>query len=132
MKKKDRQERELKENMINLAVLNNWWKLVQAVESIRHSLDDRVAILWLGIALQSFIDLSLEFGDIRVLETLPSERRDLLDMILVDGEDLAATALEDETRLFGDWDFPPADEVFRLIQESRVGLSLSTGGRARG
>ena len=48
MKKKDRQERELKENMINLAVRKNWWKFVQSVESIRHSPDDRVAIFWLG------------------------------------------------------------------------------------
>ncbi len=51
MKKKDRQERELKENTINFAVPKNWWILVQAVESIRHNIDDRVAILWLGTAL---------------------------------------------------------------------------------
>jgi len=66
MKKKDRQERELKENMLNLAVRKNWWKLVQSVESIRQDLDDRVSIFWLGIALQSLIDLSLEFGRDRV------------------------------------------------------------------
>ena len=54
MKKKDRQEREVKENTINFAVLKNWWKFLQSVESIRDSLDDRVAILWLGTALVSY------------------------------------------------------------------------------
>ncbi|MGO9569774.1 MAG: hypothetical protein ACLP5H_19755 [Desulfomonilaceae bacterium] len=48
MKQKDHQERELKESMLNLAVRKNWWKLVQSVESIRHDLDDRVAIFSLG------------------------------------------------------------------------------------
>ncbi len=117
MKKKDHQERELKENTINFAVLKNWWKFLQSVESIRDSLDDRVAILWLGTALQSLIDLSLEFGESRVLEALLPEQRDLFVMILADGEDLAATALEEQTRLFGEWEFPPSDTIFRLLQE---------------
>ena len=47
MKKKDRQEQELKENLINLAVCKNWWELVQAVEYVRSDIDDRVAIFWL-------------------------------------------------------------------------------------
>src|SRR5208283_2403359 len=101
MKRKDRQERELKENMLNLAVRKNWWKLVQSVESIRQDPDNRVAILWLGTSLQSLIDLSLEFGDRRVEEAIPPEQRDLFVMILADGEDLAATALDEQTRLFG-------------------------------
>ncbi len=121
MKKRDRQERERKENMLNLAVRKNWWKIVQSVESIRHDLDDRVAILWLGISLQSLIDLSLEFGDCRVEESIPPEQRDLFVMILADGEDLAATALDEQTRLFDDWEFPPADEVFHLVQEAAFG-----------
>ncbi len=41
-------------------------------------------------------------------------------MILADGEDLAATALDEQTRLFDDWEFPPADSVFRLLQELRM------------
>ena len=45
MNKRDRQERELKENTTNFAVLKNWWKLIQSVESIRNNSDDRVAIL---------------------------------------------------------------------------------------
>src|SRR5271157_2040849 len=121
MKKKDHQERELKENMLNLAVRKNWWKIVQSVESIRHDLNDRVAIFSLGIALQSLIDLSLEFGDRRVEEAIPPEQRDLFVMILADGEDLVATALEEETRLFDEWPFPPTDEVFRLVQEAAFG-----------
>jgi hypothetical protein len=121
MKKKDRQERELKEGLIDLAVRKNWWKLVQAVESIRHNRDDRVAILWLGTSLQSLIDLSLEFGYNRVLETVPEEQRDLLEMLMADGEDLAATALEEEDRLFGEVEFPPTREVFRLLQEITLG-----------
>jgi hypothetical protein len=119
MKKKDRQEQELKENMINFAVLKNWWKFPQSVESIRDNVDDRVAILWLGTALQSLIDLSLEFGDRRVLEAIPPEQRSLFVMILADGEKLAATALEEETRIFGEWEFPPSDSIFRLLQELR-------------
>src|SRR5208283_2507428 len=119
MKRKDRQERELKENMLNLAVRKNWWKLVQSVESIRQDPDNRVAIFWLGTSLQSLIDLSLEFGDRRVEEAIPPEQRDLFVMILADGEELAATALEEETRIFGDWEFPPSDSIFRLLQELR-------------
>ena len=42
-------------------------------------------------------------------------------MILADGEDLVATALEEQTRLFGEWEFPPADEVFHLVQEVTFG-----------
>jgi len=121
MKKKDRQERELKENMINLAVRKNWWKLVQAVEYVRSDIDDRVSIFSLGVALQSLIDLSLEFGNRRVEEAIPPEQRDLFVMILSDGEDLVATALEEETRLFDDWQFPPSDEVFHLVQEAAFG-----------
>src|SRR5208283_5579092 len=120
MKKKDHQERELKENTINFAVLRNWWKFLQSVESIRDRFDDRVAILWLGTALQSLIDLSLEFGNRRVLEALPPEQRDLFVMILANGEGLAATALEEQTRLFREWEFPPSDSVFRLLQELRT------------
>ncbi len=119
MKKKDHQERELKENTINFAVLKNWWKFLQSVESVRDNLDNRVAILWLGTALQSLIDLSLEFGGRRVLAAIPPEQRSLFIMILADGEDLAATALEEQTRLFGEWEFPPSDSVFRLLQELR-------------
>ena len=70
-------------------------------------------------AIQSPIDLSLEFGDRRVLAALPPEQRDLLVRILADGEDLAATALEEETRIFGEWEFPPSDSIFRLLQELR-------------
>ncbi len=121
MKKKDRQERELKENMLNLAVRKNWWKLVQPVESIRQDPDNRVAILWLGTSLQTLIDLSLEFGDDRVSEALPPEQRSLFVMILDGGEDLPATALDEQTRLFDDWEFPPADEVFHLVQEAAFG-----------
>jgi len=120
MKKKDRQEREVKENTINFAVLKNWWKFLQSVESIRDSLDDRVAILWLGTALQSLIGLSLEFGDRRVPEAIPPEQRSLFVMILADGEKLAATALEEQTRLFGEWEFPTSDSIFRLLQELRM------------
>jgi len=120
MKEKDRQELELIDNTTNFAVLKNWWKFLQSVESIRHNLDDRVAILWLGTALQSLFGLSLEFGDRRVLEAIPPEQRDLFVMILADGEELAATALEDQTRLFGEWEFPPSDSVFRLLQELRM------------
>ena len=101
MKEKDRQELELIDNTTNFAVLKNWWKFLQSVESIRHNLDDRVAILWLGTALQSLIGLSLEFGDRRVREAIPPEQRGLFVMILADGEELAATALEEETRIFG-------------------------------
>jgi|GEM_PF-2514019 len=119
MQEKHRQERELKENMLNLAVRKNWWKLVQSVESIRQDPDNRVAIFWLGTSLQSLIDLSLEFGDRRVEEAIPPEQRDLFVMILADGEELAATALEEETRIFGDWEFPPSDSIFRLLQELR-------------
>jgi hypothetical protein len=121
MKKRDQQDRELKENMLNLAVRKNWWKFVQSVESIRHDLDNKVAIFWLGTSLQSLIDLSLEFGDRRVEEAIPPEQRDLFVMILADGEELAATALEEQTRLFGEWEFPPADEVFHLVQEAAFG-----------
>src|SRR5208283_5502734 len=121
MKKKDRQEQELKENLINLAVRKNWWKLVQSVESIRHDPDDRVSIFWLGIALQSLIDLSLEFGDRRVEEALPPEQRGLFVTVLAGGEDLPATALDEQTRLFDDWEFPPADEVFYLVREAAFG-----------
>jgi hypothetical protein len=121
MKKEIRQERELKEGMLNLAVCRNWWKLVQSVEYIRQGLDDRVAIFWLGTSLQSLIDLSLEFGRDRVLESLPLNQRTLLGMIIVDGEDLAATALEEGDRLFGEWVFPPASEVFRLLQDVTFG-----------
>ncbi len=121
MKKKDRQEQELKENLINLAVRKNWWKLVQSVESIRHDPDDRVAIFWLGIALQSLIDLSLEFGDRRVEEAIPQEQRGLFVTVLAGGEDLPATALDEQTPLFDDWEFPPADEVFHLVQEVACG-----------
>ncbi len=121
MRKKDHQERELNENTINFAVLKNWWKFLQSVESIRHNLDDSVAILWLGTALQSLIGLSLEFGERRVLEALPPEQRDLFVMILADGEEFAATALEEETRIFGEWEFPPADEVFHLVQGAAFG-----------
>ena len=121
MKKKDRQERELKENMLNLAVRKNWWKLVQSVESIRHNPNDGVAIFSLGVALQSLIDLSLEFGDRRVEEALPAEQRDLFGMILFGGEDLAATALEEGTRLYDDWEFPSSDAVFHLVQEVAFG-----------
>ena len=74
-----------------------------------------------GIALQSLIDLSLEFRDRRVEEAIPPEQRDLFVMILSDGEDLVATALEEETRLFDDWQFPPSDEVFHLVQEAAFG-----------
>ncbi len=52
MKKKDHQERELKENTINFAVLKNCWKFLQSVESIRSNPEDKVAILWLGTALR--------------------------------------------------------------------------------
>jgi hypothetical protein len=121
MKKKDRLEQELREGMINLAVAKNWWKLVQSVESIRRHTDNKVAILWLGTALQSLIDLSLEFGHDRVLEAVPPEQRALLCMIIADGEDLAATALEDEDRLFAEWEFPPASEVFLLVQDLTFG-----------
>jgi len=121
MKRKDHQELELKENMINLAVRKNWWKLVQSVESIRHNPNDGVAIFSLGVALQSLIDLSLEFGDRRVEEALPAEQRDLFGMILFGGEDLAATALEEGTRLYDDWEFPSSDEVFHLVQEAAFG-----------
>jgi hypothetical protein len=121
MKKKDREELDLNVNMINLTVRENWWKLIQSVESIRHSLDDRVAIFWLGIALQSLIDLSLEFGDRRIEEALPPEQRDLLAMVLAGGKELAATALEQQTRLFDEWEFPPDDEVFHLVREVAFG-----------
>jgi|SRR5208283_548847 len=117
MEKKGHQERELKDNMLNLAVRKNWWKLVKAVESIRQDLNDTVAIFSLGVALQSLIDLSLEFGDRRVEEAIPPEQRDLFVMILADGEDLVATALEEQTRLFGEWEFPQSDSIFRLLQE---------------
>src|SRR5208283_631339 len=119
MQEKHRQERELKENMLNLAVRKNWWKLVQSVESIRHDLDNRVAIFWFGTSLQSLIDLSLEFGDRRVEEALPPDQRDLFMTVLAGGEDLPATALDEQTRLFDDWEFPPPDSVFRLLQELR-------------
>jgi len=66
MKKKDCQERELRENTTNFAVLKNWWILVQAVESIRSDYDDKGAIFRLGTAIQSLIGLSLEFGRDRV------------------------------------------------------------------
>ena len=121
MKKKDRQERELKGAMLNLAVRKNWWKLVQSVESIRHNPNDGAAIFSLGIALQSLIDLSLEFGDRSVEEALPPDQRELFMTVLADGEDLSATAIEKQTRLFGDWEFPPADEVFHLVQEATIG-----------
>jgi len=119
MKKKDHQERELKKNMLILAVRKNWWKLVQSVESIRHNPKDGVAIFSLGVALQSLIDLSLEFGDRRVEEALPPDQRDLFMTVLAGGEDLPATALDEQTRLFDDWEFPPPDSVFRLLQELR-------------
>ncbi len=121
MKKKDHQERELKENMLNLAVRKNWWKLVQSVESIRHDLDNRVAIFWLGTSLQSLIDLSLEFGDRRVEEALPPDQREMFGTVLFGGEDLPATELEEGTRLYDGWEFPPADEVFHLVQEAAFG-----------
>jgi hypothetical protein len=73
------------------------------------------------VALQSLIDLSLEFGHSAVLEALPPEQRDLLDTIPTDGEDLAATALEDETRIFGDWELPPADKFFALTSGIMIG-----------
>ena len=41
-------------------------------------------------------------------------------MILADGEKLAATALEEQTRLFGEWEFPTSDSIFRLLQELRM------------
>ena len=121
MKKRDQRERELKESMLNLAVRKNWWKLVQSVESIRHNPNDGVAIFSLGIALQSLIDLSLEFGDRRVEEALPPDQRDLFMTVLAVGEDLPATELEEGTRLFDGWEFPPADEVFHLVQEAAFG-----------
>jgi hypothetical protein len=71
--------------------------------------------------LQSLIDLSLEFGDRRVEEAIPPEQRDLFVMILADGEDLPATALDEQTHLFGDWEFPQSDEVFHLVQEAAFG-----------
>jgi hypothetical protein len=121
MKKETHQERQLKEDMLNLAVCRNWWKLVQSVEYIRQRFDNRVAIFWLGTSLQSLIDLSLEFGRDRVLEALPPDQRAPLSMIIADGEDLAATALEDGDRLFGEWVFPPTSEAFRLVQELTFG-----------
>ena len=121
MKKKDRQERELKENMLNLAVRKNWWKLVLSVEYIRSSPDNGVAIFGLGIALQSLIDLSLEFGNRRVEEAIPEDQRGLFMTLLAGGEDLPATAFEEGTRLYDGWEFPSPDEVFRLVQEAAFG-----------
>ncbi len=69
----------------------------------------------------SLIGLSLEFGDRRVLGAIPPEQRSLFIMILADGEELAATAPEEEPRLFDDWQFPSADEVFRLVQGAAFG-----------
>jgi hypothetical protein len=124
MKKKDRQEREFKENPTNLAVIKSWWKFLQSVESIRQDPDNRMAIFWLGTSLQSLIDLSREFGRDRVLEAIPLEQRGLLDTIIADGQDLAATAIKDETRMFGEREFPPSDSVFRLLQELRRAEAL--------
>ena len=42
-------------------------------------------------------------------------------MILADGEDLTATALEPQTRLFGDWEFPPSDKLFALTFGIMIG-----------
>ena len=35
-------------------------------------------------------------------------------MIPADGEELVATALEEETRLFGEWEIPQSDKFFAL------------------
>jgi len=42
-------------------------------------------------------------------------------MILADGEELAAVALEEETRLFGDREFPPSDKLFALTSRIMIG-----------
>ncbi|MGO9122978.1 MAG: hypothetical protein ACLQPD_35825 [Desulfomonilaceae bacterium] len=76
--------------------------------------DNLPAFFRLGTAIQSLIDLSLEFGDGRVPAALPPEQRDLLVMIPPDGEESVATALEEETRLFGEWEIPQSDNFFAL------------------
>ncbi|MEW6138817.1 MAG: hypothetical protein AB1733_11340 [Thermodesulfobacteriota bacterium] len=115
MKKKDRLKRDLKQSLINQGVLNHWWNLVQAVEAIRADVGNKVAVFRLGTALQSLICMSLEYGDRRVLMAVPEDQRDLLDTILVDGLELATTALAEGTQLFEGMQFPSPDEVFGLL-----------------
>ena len=55
------------------------------------------------------------------MAALPPEQGGLLVRILADGEDLAATTLEEQTCLFGDWEFPPSDKVFGLTSGIMIG-----------
>jgi hypothetical protein len=73
MKKRDRLKRDLMENMVNQAVLNYRWRLVQAVETLKTNPDDTVAAFELGTTIQCLIFLSLEYGTHRLLKTLPHE-----------------------------------------------------------
>lgn len=127
MKKKDRLKRDLKQNMINQAILNHWWGLVQAVEALRANPDDRIAIFELGTTIQCLIFLSLEYGTHRLLKALPPEQRDLLDTIIVEGPDLARDALENGTLLFEGMEFPAADKVFELVSGLLTGPLTKPG-----
>ncbi len=120
MKKRESVKRDFTENMINHAVLNHWWELVRAVESIRNNRDDRLAGFNLGTAIQGLICLSLEYGTHRLLKALPPEQRHRLETIIVDGTELARDAFENGTPLFEGMDFPTADSIFELIS----GISL--------
>jgi len=121
MKRKDRLKRDLKQNMINQAILNHWWGLVQAVEALRANPNDRTAIFELGTTIQCLIYLGLEYGTHRLLKALPLEQRDLLDTIIVEGPDLARDALQNGTPLFEGMEFPPADSVFALMSDLMIG-----------
>lgn len=121
MKKKDRLKRELKQTMIDQAILNHWLGLVQAVETLRANPDDRIAVFELSATIQCLIFLSIEYGTNRLVKALPPEQRDLLSTLILEGPDLARESLRDGTPLFEGMEFPPADSVFALMSNLIVG-----------
>lgn len=121
MKNKDRLKRELKQNIIDQAILNHWRGLVQAVESLRANPDDRIAVFELSATIQCLIFLSIEHGTNRLLKALPTEQRDLLSTIVLEGPDLARESLRDGTPLFEDMEFSTVDSVFTLMSNLMIG-----------
>jgi hypothetical protein len=117
MKKKEPSKRILKNNIINYAILSQWWALVRAVEQIRADPRHAAAIFELGVAMEHLTCMSVEFGIPRLLKAMPAEQRDLLDGVLLDGRDRALDAFERNAPLFKGMDFPSSHSIFELISE---------------
>ena len=121
MKNRDRMKREAKENLLELAVLNPWSRFVRSTETIRSNRDVKRAYFELGLALQSLIGLTLEFGSRKVLQALPPDQRDLLDGLIVHGLDLVTESLENDSPLFDGLIFPNEYPYHPSVQRTRHG-----------